>query len=231
MTCVFLSFCLEGELISFSGLLCYKAVGWEVCCNLETVRRLCIPWMPIPTYNQVMAASRDCQSAWSDNSISISSQTGTQQEATQTQQSLCLWHQKPQCCPQGVSEDIFFLTSSSSHMVFFKNWFYSLLFWGVLYWLQGQLALHGMMGSALVNMHFFHRLTSLLSLEKWFQEQSPHTVRRPQCSSLWVRLMNCFLGTNPTKAQSRGKEKWMGYQALWVNHYSVRINHLHVWVE
>lgn len=47
MTCVFLSFCLEGELIFFSGLLSYKAVRWEVCCNLETLRR----WLPIPTYD------------------------------------------------------------------------------------------------------------------------------------------------------------------------------------
>lgn len=66
-------------------------------------------------------------------------------------------------------------------------------------------------------MRLFHRLTSSLSLEKWCQERSLRSVRRPRCSSLWVRPTNFSLGTNPTRAQgSERRNEWVTKLCGWM---------------
>lgn len=166
-------------------------------------------------YNWDREATRGCQSARPGNRTSVSSQTGTWQATTQTQWSVSMGSRTQMLPQKDIRGPRLPNTIQFTDGLFKQHFLFSPVQEYPALTTEASPAWAG--ASVLGSVHLFHRLTSSLSLEKWCQERSLRSVRRPRCSSLWVSPTNCSLGTDPARAQgSERRSEWVTELCGWV---------------
>lgn len=128
VTCVFLSFCLEEELIFFPPVFYAirqwdgkSAVAWKPFRHDSTIR-LCISDCLCPL---LIGIEKQQEAAKVQGQVIACQFLHRQGPGRQPPRhsDLCPWGQKHRCCPKRISEGRGFLTPSSSQMVFLNSTF------------------------------------------------------------------------------------------------------------